>query len=59
MAGLPEKFKASDIALHLPNGATATDGSKVTIDGKVSIAPGAANGPGACFVTVEWAAPCT
>ncbi len=59
MDDLPDKFKTSDVKLHLPNGALAGDGSKVTIDGRVSVVPGDPKTPAApksCFVTVEWAA---
>jgi hypothetical protein len=55
MLELPQKFTAADVVLHLPEKATATEGSHVTIDGTVSVIPGAAKGPAACFVTVEWA----
>ncbi len=59
MDDLPDKFKTSDIKLHLPNGAQAGDGSKVTIDGVVSVIPSDPKAPAAaksCFVTLEWAA---
>lgn len=58
MDDLPDKFKASDIKLRLPNGALAGDGSKVTIDGVVSVIPSDPKAPAApksCFVTLEWA----
>ena len=58
MDGLPEKFKDSDIKLHLPQGAVAVEGSRVLIDGTVTVIPGDAstpNAPKACFVTVKWA----
>ena len=59
MDDLPDKFKTSDIKVHLPGGALAGDGSKVTIDGVVSVVPGDPKAPAApksCFVTLEWAA---
>ncbi|MET0794332.1 MAG: hypothetical protein ABW061_22610 [Polyangiaceae bacterium] len=59
MDDLPEKFKTSDIKVHLPNGAVAGDGSKITIDGVLSVIPSdpkAPAAPKACFVTLEWAA---
>ena len=55
MDELPDKFKASDIKLHLPNNAAISDGGKVTIDGALSVIPGSS--PKSCFVTVEWATP--
>lgn len=57
MDELPKKFKDSDVKLHLQSGANATDGSRITIDGKLSVIPGDPSKPGAaksCFVTVEW-----
>lgn len=60
MEDLPEKFQASDVKLHLPNGATASEGSRVTVDGKLSVIPKdptKPNEPAACYVNVEWAAP--
>jgi hypothetical protein len=60
MADLPEKFAASDIQLHLPGGAIAPEGGKVTIDGKLSVIPpdpSKPNAPKSCFVNVEWASP--
>mgnify|MGYP001546903313 CR=1 FL=1 len=57
MDALPKKFKGSDIKLHLESGANATEGSRITIDGKLSVIPGDPKTPGApksCFVTVEW-----
>lgn len=58
MDELPEKFKTSDVRLHLPNNGAAIDGSRVTVDGKLSVIPSdpsTPNAPQACFVTVEWA----
>ncbi len=55
MDELPDKFKASDIKLHLPNGAAVSDGGKVTIDGALSVIAGST--PKSCFVNVEWATP--
>jgi hypothetical protein len=57
MDPLPKKFKESDIQLHLDSAANATDGSRVTIDGKLSVIPRdpkTPNAPRSCFVTVEW-----
>lgn len=51
MTELPDKFTASDIVVHLPGKNTATEGSRVTLDGSVSVVPGTKN----CFVNVEWA----
>jgi hypothetical protein len=56
MDDLPEKFKDSDIKLHLPGDAVAAEGGHVIIDGTVSVIPGEPNAPKACFVTVKWAA---
>src|SRR5688572_6444231 len=39
MNALPQKFQASDVAVHLESGANATDGSHVTIDGTLSVIP--------------------
>ena len=60
MVELPDKFSASDIKIHLPNGATAGDGTLVTVDGSLSVIPSdpkAPNAPKACFVNVDWVAP--
>ena len=53
MADLPEKFSPSDVVLHLSGGGKASDGTRVTIDGKLSVIPGSS--PKTCYVTVEWA----
>lgn len=61
MDDLPEKFKTSDVRLHLPSNGVAIDGSHITIDGKLSVIPtdpsmpNASGAPKQCFVTVEWA----
>jgi hypothetical protein len=58
MDDLPEKFKDSDIKLHLPQGAVAAEGARVLIDGIVTVIPGdpkTPNAPKTCFVTVKWA----
>jgi len=55
MNELPEKFSAADVVLHLQDKGKAGDGTRVTIDGKLSVVPGAANVPKSCFVTIEWA----
>lgn len=58
MDDLPEKFKDSDIKLHLPSGATAVEGSHIVVDGVLSVIPAdpkAPNAPKSCFLTVEWA----
>ena len=57
MTELPDKFKASDIRVNLPNGAAAGEGTRLTVDGKLSIVPGDPKTPKSCFVNVEWAAP--
>ena len=60
MADLPEKFQASDVRVHLPGGATAAEGTRITIDGKLSVIPGdpkAPTAPKSCFVNVDWATP--
>lgn len=60
MDELPKKFAAGDVRLHLPNDGVATESSRVTIDGKLSVIPADGsqpNAPKSCFVTVEWAAP--
>lgn len=57
MADLPEKFQPSDVRLHLPGGATAAEGTRITIDGKLSVIPGdpkAPDDPKSCFITVDW-----
>ena len=58
MARLPEKFKDSDVKVHLAGGGTAGEGGHVTIDGKLSVVPGdpsAKAAPKSCFVNVDWA----
>jgi hypothetical protein len=58
MNELPKKFKESDVVLHLPSGATATEGTRIIVDGTVSVIPGDPKTPNAsksCYVTVEWA----
>ena len=59
MADLPKEFSPSDIVVHLPDKAKASEGSRVTVDGKLSVIPGdpnAAQGSKkACYITVEWA----
>lgn len=58
MDDLPAKFKDSDIKLHLPQGASAVEGTRVLVDGTVTVIPGdpkTPNAPKACFVTVKWA----
>jgi hypothetical protein len=58
MAELPEKFEDKDILVHLPGDATAAEGSKLTVDGKLSVAPAAnPSQPKTCWVNVEWATP--
>ena len=57
MTELPDKFTASDIKVHLPNGANAGDGSLVTVDGSLAVIPGDPKAPKACYVNVEWVAP--
>lgn len=60
MDELPKKFAAADVHLYLPNNGVATESSRVTIDGKLSVIPGdpaKPNEPKSCYVTVEWAAP--
>ena len=61
MKELPKKFTEADVVLHLPDKATATDGTRVTVDGTLSVIPqdptadaGAAK---RCYVKVEWARP--
>jgi len=53
MNDLPKKFKESDVVLHLPDKKTASDGTRITVDGKLSVIPG--TNPKSCFVYVEWA----
>jgi hypothetical protein len=55
MNDLPKKFSPSDVVLHLPDKGKASDGTRVTIDGTVSIIPQVTNAPKSCFVNVEWA----
>jgi hypothetical protein len=60
MDDLPKKFSASDVRVYLPNDGVATEGSRVTIDGKLSVVPGdpkQPNAPKSCFVNVDWATP--
>ena len=58
MSELPEKFEDKDVVVHLPGGAKAAEGTKVTLDGKLSVAPSAdASQPKTCWVNVEWATP--
>jgi hypothetical protein len=60
MDELPKKFQGSDVHLHLPNDGVATEGSRITVDGKLSVIPSdpaKPNAPKACYVSVEWAAP--
>ncbi len=58
MNELPEKFMAKDVVVHMLGGATAAEGAKVTVDGKLSVAPSAApTQPKTCWLNVEWAAP--
>lgn len=53
MNELPKNFSDSDVVLHLQGDKKATDGTRITIDGKLSVIPGST--PKSCFVTVEWA----
>jgi hypothetical protein len=58
MDDLPEKFKDSDIKLHLAADAVAAEGAHVVVDGVVNVVPGdpkTPNAPKSCYVTVEWA----
>jgi hypothetical protein len=58
MDELPEKFKDSDVVLHLAQDAVATEGAHVLVDGIVNVIPGdpkAPQAPQSCYVTVEWA----
>lgn len=60
MKDLPERFKPSDVQLHLEGGGTATDGDRVVIDGKLRVIPampGEESKPKLCFVYVDWAKP--
>jgi hypothetical protein len=57
MNDLPKKFTDTDVVLHLPNNAQATEGTRVTIDGTVSIVPAGGSAPKSCYVNVEWASP--
>ena len=60
MDELPKKFKDSDVKLHLPSGASAREGSRIIVDGKLSVIPADPKLPTAtksCFVTVDWASP--
>ena len=57
MDELPKKFTDADVKLHMPAGGNATDGSLITIDGKLSVIPGDPKAPSSaknCFVAVEW-----
>ena len=57
MAELPKTFKTSDVRVSLPNHGVAIDGSRVTIDGTLSVIPTDPKTPNAkksCFTTVEW-----
>ena len=61
MDELPKEFKESDVVFHLPNGAKAGEGTKVVIDGMLSVLPEMKNPsdggvmPKTCYVKVEWA----
>ncbi len=57
MRRLPERYRASDVKLHLEGGSTATEGSRIMIDGPVTVTPAdLVNGsPRTCYVTVGWA----
>lgn len=60
MDELPKEFKESDVVVHLPNDAKAAEGSKVVIDGTLSVIPESPNPSGgtlpkSCYVKVEWA----
>jgi len=60
MDQLPKQFTEADVVLHLPNGAKAGEGSKVAIDGTLSVIPESPNPSGgmlpkSCYVKVEWA----
>ena len=57
MKDLPEKFSAQDVAVHVPGGAAASEGSKLTVDGKLRVAPSSPGQPKTCWLDVEWAAP--
>ena len=62
MLDLPKKFADSDVRMHLPNGAVAAEGSRITVDGTLSVIPAdpkAVNAPKACFVNVTWATAAT
>lgn len=56
MDDLPERFLPSDVKLRLEGGGVATEGTRVTIDGKLSVIPGG-DAPKSCYVDVEWAQP--
>jgi hypothetical protein len=58
MNDLPDKFRDSDVIVHLAGKASASDGTRITIDGPVSVIPGdpkTPQAPKSCFVTVDWA----
>jgi hypothetical protein len=60
MNELPKEFTEADVVFHLPNDAKAGEGSKVVIDGTVSVLPETPNPSGgkipkSCYVKVEWA----
>jgi hypothetical protein len=60
MTELPDKFTAADIKVHLPNDAVAAEGTRVTVDGTLSVIPTdpkTPNAPKSCFINVDWAAP--
>ena len=60
MDDLPEKFTPADVHLYLPSNGVATESSRITVDGKLSVIPADPTKPDApksCYVTLEWAAP--
>jgi len=50
---LPSGYKKEDIKIRDNAGNAIALGDKVRVTGKVSIAPGAGNTPGVCFMQVE------
>jgi hypothetical protein len=60
MDDLPKEFSESDVVVHLPDKGKATEGTRITVDGKLNVIPGDPKTPAApksCYVTVEWASP--
>jgi hypothetical protein len=54
MKELPEKFSAKDVVVNLAGGGSASEGTKITIDG-VLRTPASSLKEKPCWVKVDWA----